>query len=205
MKPREPIPWLKLLVQAPFWALFVAYVMQSYCFYNLLSWAPLYFHDAFPASKGWVFNVVPWLVSFVFNIVCGYTSDWMVKSGCSTTFVRKFFAALMFLGTAVFSLMLNSVETFKQALFVMSLNLGFTAFNSCSTTINAADLAPRHAGALHGFMNSAGAFAGFLGVYLTGYILETTGKWSSVFALTSGSALVGFLSYQFFGSGERIV
>lgn len=205
VKPKEPTPWLKLVVQPPFWALLVAYVMQSYCFYNLLSWAPIYFHDAFPESKGWVFNVVPWVVSFVWNIGCGYASDVMVKTGSSTTFVRKLFAALMFLGTAVFSLMLNSVETFKQALFVMSLNVGVQAFSSCSTTINATDLAPRHAGALHGFMNSAGAFAGFVGVYVTGHILETTGQWSSVFALTSASAFVGFLSYQIFGSGERIV
>merc|ERR1719431_551590 len=111
----------------------------------------------------------------------------------------------MFLGTIVFSLMLNSVETFKQALFVMSLNVGVQAFNSCSTTINAADLAPRHAGALHGFMNSCGAFAGFVGVYVTGHILEMTGNWSSVNFVTSVFSFIGFVAYGLLGSGKRMV
>ena len=204
-KPKEPVPWIKLASHTPFWALLVAYFTNSYCFYNLLSWTPLYFHDAFPESKGWVFNVVPWVVTFVLAIISGYYADKLIVSGSSLTFVRKLFAALMFLGTGVFSLMLNSVETFKQALFIMSLNIGVNAFGSCSVIINPTDLAPRHSGALHGFMNSCGAFAGFIGVYLTGYILETTGKWSSVFMLTSGSAFIGFISYQLFGSGERIV
>jgi len=202
---KESVPWLKLASRAPFWALLVSFFTNSYCFFNLLSWAPLYFHDSFPESKGWVFNVVPWLVSFALSIISGYIADMLIRRGSSTTFVRKLFSALMFIGTFVFSLLLNTVETFRQALFVMSLNIGVQAFGSCSVIINPTDLAPRHAGALHGLVNSCGAFVGFVGVYFTGYILETTGNWSSVFNVTAVSALIGGLSYQIFGSGERVV
>ena len=204
-KPQESVPWMKLCTKPAFWALLISYFLNNYCFYNLLSWAPLYFHDAFPESKGWVFNVVPWIVSFVFNVASGYVADIMIDKGTSTTFVRKFFSAAMFLGTIVFSLLLNHVTTFHQALFVMSINVAVQSFASSCSIINSSDLAPKHAGALHGFMNCSGAMAGFIGVYLTGYILQTTGKWSSIFDLTAGSALVGFLAFQLFGTGERIV
>jgi len=204
-KQKEPVPWVKLASHAPFWALLVAYFLNSYCFFNLLSWAPLYFHDSFPESKGWVFNVIPWLVNFVLSIVCGYVADAMIRKGHSTTFVRKLFSSLMFMGTCVFSLLLNTVESFKQALFMMSLNIGVLALNGCSCTINPTDLAPRHAGALHGLINSCGAFVGFVGVYFTGYVLETTGKWSSIFSVTAASAVIGGLAFQICGSGERIL
>ena len=203
-KPKEPVPWLKIASRAPFWALLIGYFTSSYCFYNLLSWTPIYFHEIFPESEGWLFNVVPWIVCFCCANISGYISNLLLGSGYSVTFVRKLNATLMFLGMAVFSLLLNSVVTFQQALIVMSLNIGMNAFGNCCIAINAQDLAPRHAGALHGFANSCGASAGFVGVYITGYILETTGKWSSVFLVTAGSSFIGFITYSLFGSGERI-
>lgn len=206
VKPAKgPVPWLKLASCSPVWALFVAYFCCSYCFYNLLSWTPVYFHDAFPESKGWVFNVIPWLANFILTNISGYVANILISGGMSITFVRKLYASILFIGIIVFSLMLTVVETFKQALFVMSLNIGVNAFATCSVGLNSQDLAPKHAGALHGIMNCCGAFAGFVGVYITGYILEVTNMWSSVYILTSIVSCIGLIVYSCFGSGERIV
>lgn len=204
IKPKEAVPWLTIASRAPFWALLVGYFTASYCFYNLLSWTPIYFHEIFPESKGWLFNVVPWVVCFLCANLSGYIANRLLSEGYSVTFVRKLNGLIMFLGMAVFSLLLNYVETFKQALIVMSLNVGMNAFGNCCIAINAQDLAPKHAGALHGFANSCGAFAGVVGVYITGYILESTGKWSSVFLVTAASSTIGLFTYLIFGSGERI-
>jgi len=205
IKVKESVPWLKLAFSPTVWALFVAYICNSFTFYNLLSWTPVYFHDAFPQSKGWVFNVVPWLLNFVLTITSGYLANMMLSNGSSITFVRKLYAMIMFISIGVFSLLLNSVETFKQALFVMSLNIGGNAFSSCSIALNSQDLAPKHAGSLHGLMNSAGALAGSIGIYFTGYLLESTGSWSAVFIVISAVSFIGAFAYGLFGSGERVV
>ena len=162
----------------------------------LLSWTPAYFHDAFPQSKGWVFNVLPWLASFVVQNISGFFANNLMSSGSSVTYVRKLYAAMLFLGTGVFSLMLNTVESFQQALFVMSLTVGVNAFSTSSISLNPQDLSPKHAGALFGLGNSVSALGGSIGVYLTGYILEHSGDWSSVFFINS------FLS--FFAFFERL-
>lgn len=204
-RPKEQVPWLKFVMQGPFWGLFIAYFCSSYCFYNVLSWTPVYFADLFPESKGWVFNVIPWLTNFIMTNISGYIINLLIAVGWSITTVRKLYASAMFLGITLFSLLLNVVETFQQALFVMSLNVGVHAFSTGSLMMNSQDLAPQHAGALHGFMNSCGAFAGFVGVYITGHILEMTSNWSSVNFVTSVFSFIGFVAYGLLGSGKRMV
>lgn len=204
-KPKEPVPWRKLASKGAVWGLVIAYFCNGLTFFIVLSWTPVYFHDAFPDSKGWVFNVVPWLLNFVITNLASYFANVFLQNGTSVTTLRKTYAAIMLLGISVFSYMLTLAETFYQALFVMSLNIGFNGFSSTSLGLNAMDLCPQHAGALHGVINSLAAMAGVVGVYLTGYILETTQNWSLVFILASSVSFTGFLGFQILGTAERII
>ncbi|XP_066919655.1 voltage-gated purine nucleotide uniporter SLC17A9-like [Clytia hemisphaerica] len=201
----ESFPWRRLLRRASVWAFLVAFFAYGYTFYVLLSWAPAYFHDAFPESKGWIFNVIPWLASFAVQNIAGYYSNTLMSSGASTTYVRKLYAAMLFLGTGLFSLLLNTVESFQQALFVMALTVGVNAFSTSSISLNAQDLSPKHAGALFGFGNSLSALGGSIGVYLTGWILEHSGRWSYVFLINSAISFFAFIVFQLFGSAEAVV
>jgi len=201
---REPFPWRVLLRKSSVWAYLIAFFSYGYTFYVLLSWTPAYFHDAFPESKGWVFNVLPWLASFTVQNVAGYYSNTLMSSGTSVTFVRKFYSGMLFLGTCVFSLLLNTVESFQQALFIMSLTVGVNAFSTSSISLNPQDLSPKHAGALFGLGNSVGALGGSIGVYLTGFILEHSGSWASIFFINALISFVAFLAFQIFGSGEAV-
>ena len=201
---KEPVPWLKMASTKPFWGLVIAYYCNGFVFFNLLSWTPIYFHDVFPESKGWIFNVVPWTVNFILTNASSYYANILLNSGTSVTTLRKSYASVVFIGGALFSVLLTVVETFKQALFIMSLNIGIQAFASSSLSLNSQDLCPKHAGALHGLINSVAAIAGVMGVYLTGYILETTGHWFSVYLLTAIVSFIGFLGFQILGSGEKL-
>lgn len=201
---KKSVPWKRLTKEPAIWALMFCYFCNGYAFYNLLSWAPVYFHDAFPESKGWVFNVVPWLASFILQNLTGYYSNNLISSGLSVIFVRKLYSAVLFLGTTVFSLLLISVETFQQALVVMALTVGVGTFNTCSITMNPQDLLPEHAGALFGLGNMLSALGGTIGVYLTGYILEKAGHWSSIFFINAVVSLFAFIAFQLFGSAEPI-
>jgi ACS family sodium-dependent inorganic phosphate cotransporter-like MFS transporter 9 len=48
-------------------------------------------------------------------------------------------------------------------------------------------------------------FLGFMGVYLAGYILETTNSWSSVFQITAAINMFGCMVFLMFGSGNAII
>ena len=202
---RESTPWLLLFSKLETWALLVVYFCNNLCFYNLLSWLPVYFRETFPHSKGWIFNVVPWIASFTVSVLSGYVARSLISSNFSVTFVRKLCTSVALYGGGTFLLLLDFAETFEQALFLMTLILGIMAFSNVGPIQNAQDLAPKYAGALYGVMNSFGAFAGIVGVYLSGHLLEAFGKWSAVFHLSSGACFVGCTVFLIFGSGERIV
>ncbi|XP_066919656.1 voltage-gated purine nucleotide uniporter SLC17A9-like [Clytia hemisphaerica] len=193
-----------LLCQPSIWALLIAY-FGSGCTYAVLnSWTPVYFHDVFPNSKGWVFNVIPWLTSFIFELVTGYYANGLLKSGKSVLFVRKTYAAILFIGTALFSVLLTKVKIFEQALLLMSLVAGFSAFGSSSISMNPQDVCPNKAGSLFGLSNAIASFGGTIGVYLTGLVLETNNNWSLIFICNAIISILSFLVFQLFGSTKPI-
>lgn len=56
-----------------------------------------------------------------------------------------------------------------------------------------------------GLMNIAGALPGFIGVYVAGYLLESSHGWSQVFNLTGALCLVGVVVYSAIGTGKQII
>lgn len=57
------------------------------------------------------------------------------------------------------------------------------------------DIAPRHAGAVYGAGNTAATLAGLLSVPTTGLLLQATGSWPLVFAITSLHYCLGAAAY----------
>ena len=47
--------------------------------------------------------------------------------------------------------------------------------------------------------------SGFTGVYLTGYLLQTTGSWAAVFNITAAICGLGGFMFMIFGTGKQIV
>ena len=70
--------------------------------------------------------------------------------------MRKLCTALALYGGGLFLLLLDFAESFKQALFLMTLVLGIMAFTNVGPIQNSQDLAPKYAGTLYGVMNSFG-------------------------------------------------
>ena len=57
------------------------------------------------------------------------------------------------------------------------------------------DVAPRHGAVLYGFSNTFATLPGIVGVYITGWLVSTTGGYESAFALTAAVAAVGALLF----------
>ncbi|XP_056278523.1 solute carrier family 17 member 9b isoform X2 [Pseudoliparis swirei] len=81
--------WLRLLKQPAVCAVIVAHLCAASTFFTLLSWLPTFFQETFPDAKGWVFNVVPWLVAIPSSLLSGCLSDHLISRGYDTASVRK--------------------------------------------------------------------------------------------------------------------
>lgn len=200
-----PFPWRKLLKQPALWALLIGHFCSNNSFFILLSWLPTYFHETFPEAKGWVFNVVPWFFAVPSSICGGLLADHLVARGYSITVVRKLLASITLGGVGSFLLLLNYTSSYMGALFCMTASIACSAFSSGGINVNPQDIAPRFAGSVYGIMNTAGSIPGFVGVYITGHILETQKSWAAVFSLTSTVCYIGCIIYVLFGTGKKVV
>nr|CAD7455016.1 unnamed protein product [Timema tahoe] len=97
------------------------------------------------------------------------------------------------------------VTEYQWALVCVSVAIAATGFHNCGITVNPQDLAPKHSGSVFGLMNTIGAVPGFLGVYLAGYILETTKSWVAVFQATAAINILGCIVFVIYGSAKPIV
>ncbi|XP_066558477.1 voltage-gated purine nucleotide uniporter SLC17A9 [Amia ocellicauda] len=196
--------WFQLFRQRPVWAVIITHLCTASTFFTLLSWLPTFFNDSFPDSKGWVFNVIPWFVAIPSSLFSGCLSDHLISQGFDTAAVRKLMQFFSMGVSSVFTLLLCRTTTFPTAIAFVSATMGLTTFSHSGVSVNVQDLAPSCAGSLFGVMNTCGAFSGVIMVYFSGYLIETTNSWASVFALISVVNLFGLATFLLFAEARRV-
>ncbi|XP_024231796.1 solute carrier family 17 member 9-like [Oncorhynchus tshawytscha] len=196
--------WLKMFKQPSVCAMVFAHLCFSSTCYSLMSWLPTFFKDTYPHAKGWVCNVIPWLVAIASALFGGIISDHLIQQGFRTSSVRKMMQFMSMGVSSVFLLLLCRPLSFPSAVIFVSAAMGLATFNSSGVSVNVQDLAPSCAGALFGFMNMCGAFTGLVLVYVSGYLIEVTASWGYVFSLFTMVNTMGLGVFLMFGEANRV-
>lgn len=209
-RPSSPVPfnqtlrWTLLIKYQPFWVMLLANFAHNNCFYIILNWCPSYFHDNYPDARSWVFNMVPWVAMFPTVLIGGVLADHWIKKGISVTVVRKIITTIVLFGSSIFLLILSTLDNYYSSLACMAFALACLGFHCSGVLLNPQDMAPNHGGQLYGIMATVGTIPGFVGVYMAGYVLETTGQWPVVFVLTATLNLIGWTAYTIYGSSASL-
>uniref|UniRef100_A0A8B9Y5F2 Voltage-gated purine nucleotide uniporter SLC17A9 n=1 Tax=Bos mutus grunniens TaxID=30521 RepID=A0A8B9Y5F2_BOSMU len=188
------VPWRQLFRKPSVWAAIISQLSAACSFFILLSWLPTFFKETFPSSKGWVFNVVPWLVAIPASLLSGLLSDHLINQGYRTITVRKFMQVMGLGLSSVFALCLGHTSSFCNSVVFASASIGLQTFNHSGISVNIQDLAP----------SCAGFLFGVVGVCLGGYLIETTGSWTSVFNLVAAISSLGLCTFLVFGKAQRV-
>uniref|UniRef100_A0A0X3QEP4 Solute carrier family 17 member 9 n=2 Tax=Schistocephalus solidus TaxID=70667 RepID=A0A0X3QEP4_SCHSO len=200
-----PLNWRRLCRKSAFWSMIFGNFTFNNTFLIILNWSPSFFHDRFPESQSWVFNVVPWLIVIPCSLLSGVLADKLITQGLSVTLVRKIITTIALFGTSLFLLILPRLQTFMLSLICLGLAVACCGFHSSGILLNPQDIAPLHGGKVFGIMSTIGTIPGFTGVYLTGYILQHWGSWSAVFHFAVLGNLFGWIVYSIFGSAKPLV
>ncbi|KAG9332532.1 hypothetical protein JZ751_014630 [Albula glossodonta] len=148
----------------------------------------------FKQPAGWVFNVIPWFVAIPSSLFSGCLSDHLIGQGFDTASVRKLMQFFSMGVSSIFTLSLCGTTTFPTAVAFVSATMGLATFSHSGVSVNVQDLAPSCAGALFGVIM----------VYFSGYLIEATGSWASVFALISVVNLLGLGTFLLFAEARRV-
>ncbi|KAM7411418.1 hypothetical protein PAMA_021419 [Pampus argenteus] len=196
--------WLSLFKASSFWAMVFAHMCMSGTSYTLLSWLPTYFKESFPHAMGGMYNVIPWLAAIPSALGGGYISDYLINKGYRVVYVRKIMQFLAMGVSSIFIMLLSRDIKFHSAVIFISAAISLSTFTSGGVSVNVQDLTPSCAGAVYGFMNMLGAFTGLVMISVSGYLIEVSLSWSTVFSLIILINTTGLVAFLVFGEARRV-
>ena len=201
------VPWRRLLRTPAVWALISNHFCSNWGLYVLLTWLPSYFKtfDAIGVGSVGLFSAAPWLILFIGGNSAGVVADRLVKSGWTTTHVRKTMQTIGLIGSAIGLLTASFVTTPFVAVLVLCGTLGILGFTWAGFGPNHLDIAPRFADVLSGLTNTAGTMPGIIGVVITGWLIDRTGNFSSAFQLAAAVNVIGTLIWLKWSTGEPVI
>ncbi|GBP50287.1 Putative inorganic phosphate cotransporter [Eumeta japonica] len=205
-----PIPWGKILLSMPFWAILVAHVGQNYGYETLMTELPTFMRQVLHFSikdNGFV-SALPYLCMWLFSMFISVVADWMLSSGrFNHTQVRKIINSIGEYGPAVgLFVAANTGCNPAATVAILAIGVGLNGGIYSGFKVNHLDISPRFAGILMAFTNCLANLMGLLAPIVAGYIIEgrpTQTQWRKVFYIAGGVYLFCATFYNIFGSGRR--
>jgi MFS transporter, ACS family, solute carrier family 17 (sodium-dependent inorganic phosphate cotransporter), other len=102
------------------------------------------------------------------------------------------------IGASAFLLLVSHAGSPTTAVLMICGALGMLGLTWAGYAPNHLEIAPRHADILMGITNTAGTIPGIVGVAVTGWLIDQTGSYTSVFVLAAGVTSVGALIWIVF-------
>lgn len=201
-----PVPWRIFLRSSAVWALVFNSFCTSWSIYVLLSWTPLYLravHGVSLATAG-LMSAAPWITMFLMTNLAAWIADALIRREMSVTFVRKLMQSAGLAGSAAFLVAMPQAMSAETATMLLCGALGANALTMAGFAPNHLDLSPTHAPALISLTNSAGTLPGIIGVFVTGWIVDSTCSYDIAFYLAAAVSLCGAIIWMIFARGEPV-
>ncbi|MGE0453395.1 MAG: MFS transporter [Vicinamibacteria bacterium] len=197
--PAEPtthVPWLRLMPHRATWAFALGKFMTDPIWWFYLYWIPKFLnenHGLSLASLGPPLITI-YLVADVGSIGGGWLSSTLLKRGYSVNAARKI--AMLVCALLVTPVAFASdVKDLWTAVAIISLAAAAHQGWSANMFTLVSDMFPRRAvGSVVGFGGMFGSIGGMLVATLTGWLLQMTGSYVTVFVIAGSTYLVALLA-----------
>ncbi|CAG8574224.1 4472_t:CDS:2, partial [Rhizophagus irregularis] len=203
------IPWRLIFSRREVWAIIIAYVCHSGGFFMLLNWLPTYYLDHFGVDIKYLgyFTVLPYIAQGVSGFFVGILADYVInRLKVRVIIIRRIAQIIGSCGIAIFLLLATHVaKTPLQGIILITIGNGLNSFTLAGLTVSQLDIAPRYSGLIFGLGNSLGMIPVIVGLTLTGWVLDSTGKnWNIIWNTASALYFTGAFAFSIL-AGEKVV
>lgn len=201
------IKWYHLFKYKPVIALIINHFCSNWGFYVLLSWLPSYFKtvQGVNLTSAGFYAAAPWLTMFLVSNASAWVADKLIGNGTDLTLVRKSFQVIGLLGSALFLFLTKDASSVNSATILLCSSMAFLALSWSGFLPNHLDIAPQYAGLLLSITNTVGTLPGIIGVYITGYLIDSFGgSYSVVFIVAAIINVIGAVIWLFMASGKKL-
>jgi ACS family glucarate transporter-like MFS transporter len=183
-----------LLRYPAMWGLALALGLNNYMNYVFLTWLPSYLVQARGMNllRAGIYSGIPYIVGVTLELCFGRLSDFVLTPDRLKHGARRYQVVLFMLLSSVV-LLADSAKGIRETVAVLSLAL------ACNTTVIAIIYAltndlladPGLAGTAFGILLFGGNLIGQAAPYVTGYLVKTTGSFSTAFLISGVLPLLG--------------
>lgn len=179
----------------------LAFFAYNYNLFFFLTWFPSYLTMAkgLSIAKMSIVTTLPWFMGFIGLASGGFISDYVFKKTGKLMFSRKIILVVGLGATAVCVALTGFAESVEWAVGLMSIAI-FTLYLTGSTywALIQDTVSGENVGGVSGFVHFLANLSGVIGPAVTGYIVQSTGVFTSAFVLAGSLALIGSLAVAFF-------
>ena len=190
-------PFRAILARREAWGAGLGHFCCNYGFYFVISWLPLYLVKSrgFSVSQMAELGGLIYLVYAASSLAVGWLSDRWMAAGGSATLVRKTIicSGNVLTALAMLGCMIGNAPVVIASLFAAGVSFGFGSPNIFA--IGQTLAGPRAAGKWVGFQNCVGNFAGIVAPIITGFVVDSTGKFTWAFAVAGLVSLTGVVGW----------
>ncbi len=196
---RDSMPTVGMILrQRALWGAGIGHFAANYTFYFMISWLPFYLvrERGFDTQGMAVIVGLSFLINAVGAILGGWAIDAWIRSGRSASFAYKL---SMLLGSGGAIVCMIGIGFGIQPVALAAIYMyQFLCGVACPGVFAIPQIfagAPA-TGRWVGIQNCIGNVPGFIGPWLTGWIVETTGHFQSAFVVAAGVASLGVLGWN---------
>lgn len=197
----EKLPLSYFLKQPTVLLTALAFFAYNYNLFFFLTWFPSYLTMAkgLSIAKMSIVTTLPWFMGFIGLASGGFISDFLFRKTGKLMFSRKIILVVGLGATAVCVALTGFAESVEWAVGLMSVAI-FTLYLTGSTywALIQDTVSGENVGGVGGFVHFLANLSGIIGPAVTGYIVQSTGAFTSAFVLAGSLALMGSLAVAFF-------
>jgi MFS family permease len=205
VRPIDPLrsaaaPTLPLIVREPsLWGASLGAFCNVFVLYFLLTWIPYYLVHQRHWSLAQMASIAgtAFLLGGISCVACGVISDYCIRRGASTTFVRKSGFVIGAVGSAAGLLGCGYSSGLVSEAWLMLAGFAVGMFNANNFVVGQTMAGPSAAGRWAGIQNTIANVSGLIAPSLTGILVERTGNFAGAFTVAAAMAVCSGLAWVF--------
>lgn len=180
----------------------------NYVLFFFLTWFPSYLTTAKHLSikQMSIATIIPWVIACVGQVVGGVITDYIYKKTNNATFSRKFMIISGMMCAAIMIVVTGFVSSAVGAVISMTIAIWFLYLSGAAYWAFMQDISPKeNVGGVSGFIHGIGNISGIVAPTVTGYIVQTSGSFTSAFVLAGSLAIIASIVLGLFAKPKNKV
>jgi len=204
----EKVSLLSIVRQRKILCLLVGLFGYNYTLFFFLTWFPSYLVDARHLSitqMGFA-TMIPWIAGAVGQLVGSVIIDYIYRKTGRLLWSRKVVLVICLNLAAICVGLTGFANNVTMAVTLMTAGICFLYLQATTYWAIIQDIVPaQRVGGTSGFIHGVANLSGILGPAITGWLIQSTGQYTTAFVLAAGLAMTGAMAVAFFVNEDKAV